>query len=119
MHVRMLLVEVPGDEELRVTNAHLFHVFERDIRHDTVRQSWVILFGKTQCDVSDWFRHFAVHLRLGIETHGDGFPVFHEQTIVCDNFSIFAFIKNVVHHALEVASFYDFRHHIPILFKSS
>ena len=55
MHVRMLFVEVTGNEELCITDVHPLHVFKCDVRHDTVRQTWLILFGKTQCNVSDWF----------------------------------------------------------------
>ena len=119
MHVRMFLVKVPGDKELRVLNPHPFHVFKCNPCHDTVRQSWLILFGKAQSDMPDRFGYLAVHLRLRIETHSDGFPVFHEQILVCDKLGIFAFVKDVVHHTLEVASLYDFRHHIPILVISS
>ena len=67
----------------------------------------------------DRFRHIAVHQRLGIETHGNGFLVLHKQAIICDNLGILSFIKDKIHHTLEVASLYDFRHHIPILVKSS
>ena len=38
MHVRMLLVEMLGDEELRILDSHPFHIFKRDACHDTVRQ---------------------------------------------------------------------------------
>ena len=37
-HVRMLLVEMLGDEELRILDSHPFHIFKRDACHDTVRQ---------------------------------------------------------------------------------
>ena len=119
MHVRMFLVEMSCNEELRVLDAHLFHIFKCNTCHDTVRQTWFILLGETQCDMSDRFRHLVVHLRLGIKAHGDGFPVLHKQTIICDNLGILSFIKDVIHHPLEVASLCDFRHHIPILVKSS
>ena len=69
--------------------------------------------------MSDRFGYLAVHPRLGIETHGDGFPVFQEQAFLCHQLRSFAFVKDVVHHTLEVASLYDFRHHIPILVISS
>ena len=119
MHVRMFLVEVVGDEELGVAQSHLLHVFKCDMRHDMVCQSWLVLFGETKGDISDWLRHFPVHLRLDIETHCDGLLAFHEQAIGGDFLHSLVFVKDVVHHALEVASFYDFRHHIPILVKSS
>ena len=61
MHVRMLLVEMLGDEELRILDSHPFHIFERDACHDTVRQPELILFGKTQRDMSDRFCHLIVH----------------------------------------------------------
>lgn len=38
MHVWMLLVEMLGDEELRILDSHPFHIFKRDACHDTVRQ---------------------------------------------------------------------------------
>lgn len=47
MHVRMLLVEMSCDEELRVLYSHPFHVFKSDARHDAVRQAGFILFGET------------------------------------------------------------------------
>ena len=69
--------------------------------------------------MSDWFQHLAVHLRLYIETHGNGFIAFHEQAFVCHQLCTLVPVKDVIHHTLKVASFYDFRHHIPILVKSS
>lgn len=119
MHMRMLLVEMSGNEELRVPNAHSFHIFKCDTSHYTVGQSWLVLFGEADGDMSDWLRNLAVYLRLDVETHGDGFLVFHEQAVVCHHLRPLAFVKDVIHHTLEVASLYDFRHHIPILFRSS
>ena len=62
MHVRMLLVEMSGNEELRVPNAHSFHIFKCDTSHYTIGQSWLILFRETQCNMSDRFRNLVVHL---------------------------------------------------------
>ena len=69
--------------------------------------------------MSDRFRYLVVHLRLCIETHGDGIFIFHEQAVMCYYLRIFILVDYVVHHTLEVASFCDFRHHIPILVRSS
>ena len=119
MHVRMFLVEMPCYKELSVPYAHPFHIFKSDTSHSTIRQTWLILFGETQRDMSYRLRHPVVHPRLGIETHGNGFPVLHEQTLVCDNLGILVLVKDIIHHTLKVASLYDFRHHIPILINSS
>ena len=53
----------------------------------------------------DRFRHIAVHQRLGIETHGNGFLVIHKQAIICDNLGILSFIKDIIHHTLEAVSY--------------
>ena len=69
--------------------------------------------------MSDRFRYLVVHLRLCIETHGDSFQIFHKQAFACYYLRILLLVDDVIHHTLEVASFYDFRHHIPILVISS
>jgi len=119
MHMRMFLVEVTGDEILRVPDTHLFHVVKGDTRHRTICQVWFILFGEAQGDVPDRFCHLAVHLRLDIEAHGNGVLVLHEQAVACHCLCSLVLVEDVVHHTLEVAPLYDFRHHIPILLISS
>lgn len=119
MHVRMFLVGVSGDEELRTPDTHPFHVFKRNACHDTVRQTWLVLFGETQRNVSDRFRHLAIHLPLDVETYGDGVLVFHKQALGCHYLRILILVDYVAHHTFEVASLCDFCHHIPILLMSS
>ncbi len=119
MHMRMLLVEVAGDEELGVAQSHPLHVFKCDMRHDMVCQPWLILFREAEGDMSDRLRHLTVHLGLDIKTHCYGVLVFHEQAIGYEFLHSLVLVKNVVHHTLEIAAVYDFCHHIPILFRSS
>ncbi|EXZ85192.1 hypothetical protein M069_0266 [Bacteroides fragilis str. B1 (UDC16-1)] len=119
MHVRMLLVEVAGDEEMRVAQSLLLHVLKCYPCHDMVCQAWLVLFGETQGDVSHRLRHLAVHLRLDVEAHCDGVLVFHEQALMSHYLHSLVLVKDVVHHTLEITAVYDFRHHIPILVRSS
>lgn len=43
----------------------------------------------------------------------------HKQAFACYYLRILLLVDDVIHRTLEVASFYDFRHHIPILVISS
>ena len=61
MHMRMLLVEVAYDENLRVGYSHFLQVFQRYSSHCAVGQAVFILLMESQRDVSDRLRNLWIH----------------------------------------------------------
>ena len=64
MYVRMLLVEMPSDDVLRILDVHSLHVLTGYLRHDRIVQPWRIFLGETQCDMPDSLCDPRIHLRL-------------------------------------------------------
>ena len=117
--MRMLLVEVAHDENLRVGYPHFLQVFQRYSCHCAVGQVVFVFLMESQRDVSDGLRNLWIHLRLCIEAHGYRILVLDKQTVTDKDFSVLFLVKNVVYHTLETASFYDFSYHRRIKLRSS
>ncbi len=68
MYVRMLLVEVPPDDVLRILDAHPLHILTGNLRYDCIVQPWCIFLGKAQNDMPDCLCNPRIHLSLTDDT---------------------------------------------------
>ena len=119
MHMRMFLVEMAHDEDLRVGYPHFFQVFQCYPCHCAVGQAMFVLLGECQCDVSDRLRYPRIHPCLCFEATRYCLLILGEQAVTDEDFSVLFLVKNVAYHTLEVASLDDFGDHRSIRLSSS
>ena len=119
MYMRMLLVEMSGYKELCVPYAHPSHVFQSYFCHNPAGQPAFILFGKSQCNVSDRSGYFRIHAGLCFESLCYCVNILNEQAGMCDNPGILFTVNDIAGNLTESASLYNLRNHSRIWFSSS
>ena len=107
MYMRDAPCRMSGYKELCVPYAHPFHVFQSYFCHNPAGQPAFILFGKSQCNVSDRSGYFRIHSGLCFESLCYCGNILNEQAGICDNPGILFIVNDIVGNLTESAAFYN------------
>ena len=105
MYMGMLLVEMSGYKELCVPYAHPSHVFQSYFCHNPAGQPAFILFGKSQCNVSDRSGYFRIHAGLCFESLCYCVNILNKQAGMCDNPGILFTVNDIAGNLTESLPF--------------